>query len=193
MPGTNVLSLEDQYFQWLYGMIGAVSDRNPSHSHWMLAEQLYRKEFRWFIPNDDNRAADGRALRDDFCDLVGSWAESRIIFEPCNMLEMLIGLSRRIDYEVAGSTLDDTGVGVWFWRMLENVGLKQFTDSRYLDGDFVDTAVDSVLENLIERRYDRNGHYGGLFPLHVPCADQREVELWYQASSYLLENSDIAD
>ena len=186
-------SLEGRYFQWLYGMVGALTDRNESHSHWILAEQLYNTVFTWFVPNDHNRAADGGRLRDDFCDIVGSWEDSRIMFEPCNMFEMLIALARRIDYETAGDTVDDAGVGIWFWRMLENAGLAKYTDAVYCDNPRAEIEVAEILENLLERRYDRNGKNGGLFPLHAPRLDQRKVELWYQMSAYLLENCDIAD
>ena len=39
----------------------------------------------------------------------------------------------------------------------------------------------------VERRYKRSGE-GGLFPLKNAAKDQRKVEIWYQLSSYLLEN-----
>lgn len=186
-------SLEGRYFQWLYGMIGAVTDRNESHSHWLLAEQMYNTIFEWYVPNDDNRASDGTMLRDDFCDIVGSGEDSKILFEPCNVLEMLLALAKRIDFETAGDTVDDAGIGLWFWRMVGNAGLAGYTDAVYCENPNAAEEVAERLNVILQRRYDRNGRGGGLFPLHAPRLDQRKVELWYQMSAYLLENCDIAD
>jgi hypothetical protein len=41
---------------------------------------------------------------------------------------------------------------------------------------------------VIWRTYDRRGH-GGLFPLQRSNRDQRRVEIWYQLSEYLLQDT----
>lgn len=184
--------LDDHYFTWLYSHIGLVSDRNPSHSHWMLAEQLYRKNFVWFVPNDDNRATDGLFLRDEFCDRVGSWhnprRDDRMPFEPCTMLEMLIGVAKRASFE-GDDVFPDNSVGGWFWRILNNVGLKRYSDDVFML-ERPHREIEIILDNIVERRYAADGT-GGLFPLQYPVEDQRKTEIWYQMSAYILENSDI--
>lgn len=173
-------SIEERYFEWLYSQIAAVKNRNPSRSYWELAKQLHHKPYIWFVPNDDNRAEDGRLLRDEFLDGAGIREVDRLWMElDCSILEMLIGLSRRVSYESYGTP------GDWFRRLLDNLGFVTFTDSAYNAG--VAEDVDFVLEQLNHRTYDRNGH-GGLFPLHLAAEDQRKVEIWYQMSAYLLSN-----
>ena len=140
---------------------------------------LYTKEFVWLIPNDDNRVEDGRDLRYEFMD-----DESIDEVDPdwmhlgCSVLEMLIGLSRRLAFEAEGEPRD------WFWKLLENVGLPLISDADY---DQHKEQIDIAFDRVIWRRYDADG-YGGLFPLRNPDKDQRKVELWYQAASYILEH-----
>lgn len=170
-------SLDERYFTWLYGQVASVDNGNPSRNYWKLLKQLYIKEFIWIIPNDDNRAEDGRDLRRDFVD------EKRIVNISsdwmslgCSMLEMFIGLSRRLAFEDGG---DSPG---WFWKLIENLGLDLYNDNVQLP----EKKVDEILDQIIWRTYRRNGH-GGLFPLRRAVEDQRDVELWYQLNTYLLE------
>lgn len=176
--------LEELYFVWLYEQVGA-QWTNPRNTYWDLARQLYSKEFIWFVPNDDNRVLDGIELRHEFIDrfpqarlgeVDSAWLEI-----GCSMLEMLIAFSRVLAFEGEGEPRE------WFWVMLENADLKQFTDARYLRGrKKTQELVDEYLDMIIWRRFASNGE-GGLFPLENPTEDQRKTELWYQASAYLLE------
>lgn len=93
------------------------------------------------------------------------------------MLELLIGLSRRLAFE------DDGSPRRWFWQLVENLNLAQYTDKERLPI----ATVDEVLNRVIWRTYNPNG-IGGLFPLRNQSQDQREVELWYQLSAYLLDD-----
>lgn len=170
--------LDELYFQWLYGQVGSLEEKNPSHTYWELLRQLYNKEFVWIIQNDDNRAIDGQALRREFIDQEGiTGVDSGWMQLSCSMLELLIALSRRLAFE------DGSEVHIWFWRLIENLGLERFNDNTRVPTKL----VEGTLNRLIFRTYDRKGH-GGLFPLNRTREDQREVELWYQLNEYLIEN-----
>ncbi|MFZ1684153.1 MAG: hypothetical protein WAU88_08510, partial [Candidatus Zixiibacteriota bacterium] len=67
---------------------------------------------------------------------------------------------------------------------IQVLNLFQYNDLEY--NDQAEATIDEVLNRVIFRTYDARGN-GGLFPLRRPQRDQREVELWYQASAYLLE------
>jgi hypothetical protein len=170
--------LDELYFKWLYGQVGSIKLKNPSRTYWALLRQLFTKEFVWIIPNDDNRLEDGRDLRQEFMQ------EQKVDVDPqwldlgCSMLEMLIALSRRLSFE------DDTPADEWFWTLIENLGLRSFSDKNLVAADF----VDEVLDDVIWRTYDSDGK-GGLFPLKNPGGDQRDIEIWYQLSAYLIENN----
>lgn len=173
--------LDELYFTWLYGQVGSVEIRNPSKTYWKLFKHLFTKEFVWIIPNDDNRAEDGRDLRYEFIDdhpklngrVPADWMDI-----GCSMLELLIGLSRRLAFEGEGEPRS------WFWVLIENLGLENCNDNAVIPDD----DIDDILDQVIWRTYNRNGS-GGLFPLKRAAADQREIELWYQMSAYLLERA----
>ena len=169
--------LDEQYLVWLYSQVGSVYNRNPSKSYWRLLKLLYNKEFLWIIPNDDNRAEDGRDLRVEFIEQRNIQHVDRDWMRlGCSMLELLIGLSRRLAFEAEGEPRG------WFWKLMENIGLAEYNDHAL----FSDDQVNKVLDDVILRTYKRNGA-GGLFPLKKTVEDQREVELWYQMNAYVVE------
>lgn len=176
------VSLDERYFVWLYSQLADPKHRDPSRSYWLMCERLHKTEFLWSIRNDENRAMDGLALRDQFHD------ETHEGYSPdwdelgCSMLEMLVALSRRASFQTGGAS------ALWFWDILENLELRKYNDSVFHPA--IGDAVDRMLSRIIRREYEPNGR-GGLFPLRDPERDQREVEIWYQLSAYLLENYDF--
>lgn len=146
----------------------------------MLAVALYKKEFTWFVSNDDNRMEDGRELREDFVEEMAIERDQAWMEEGCSMLEMLIALSRRCAFEADEDPFE------WFWVLIDNLGLRPFVDEEFTDDYNVD--VDIVLDRVVNRTYKSNGH-GGLFPLHHSKEDQRRVEIWYQMAAYLNEST----
>lgn len=171
--------LENDYFEWLYGLVGAVRNRNPARSYWTLIKMLHSTEFLWFIPNDDNRLEEGKELRLEFLQTQGiDQVDPEWVDTGCSMLEMLIALSRRMAFEAERSPL------VWFWELLENLNVSSYNDNVITNRDI--REIEQALDRVINRRYRANGE-GGLFPLKSPRQDQRKIELWYQMSAYLLE------
>lgn len=177
-------NVRNEYYHWLCYIIRV---NGLKSSYYLLAKTLYEIPFSWFVPNDDNRGADGLRLRQRFSEEEGCDLDT--VFNsfdmPCTMLEMLIGLAQRMKDMMA-----DTGFGgrlsKWYEELLDNVGLYEFTDEQFeeLGGS---AAVKQIIEQVLGRTYQRNGN-GGLFPLKHAKKDQRRVELWYQMSSYLMEN-----
>src|SRR5882757_163395 len=116
-------TLDERYLTWLVKQVEPVTNLNPARSHWLLCTQMYRKEFTWFIPNDDNRLYDGLDIRQEFIDseeggdVPGNW-----LSEACSFLEMVIALSRRMAFE------SDLEPAYWFWRMIENLNLRIYVD-----------------------------------------------------------------
>lgn len=174
-------SIDGAYLEWLYSQVGIVQNRNPERSYWKLLRQLYTKQFLWFVPNDDNRVEDGRALRPQFIDetgfQLGDSYEEWLALE-CSMLEMLIALAQRVAFESDGQPAE------WFWRLMHNLELDEYSDLIYEIA--ISEEVEEVLDRVNNRTYDANGS-GGLFPLRDPRSDQRDTEIWYQKEAYLLE------
>lgn len=165
---------------WLCGLAN-IEQRN--NTYWELAKVLYFTDFKWFVPNDDNRAFEGKNLRERFCDEVGIEYIVDNFPEEVSMLELIIALAYRWE-----NIIDDKSMDEWFWKMLENAGLDKYTDEfLYAVGDVGFEEIDQILEKIINRTYRRDGR-GGLFPLQRAKKDQRKVELWYQMNTYLVEN-----
>lgn len=173
--------LDESYFVWLYRQVASVRLKNPARTYWSLLRHLFRKEYVWLVPNDDNRVEDGRDLRYEFFETDGIEPDPEWLGIGCSMLEMLIGLSRRLAFEAEGESAG------WFWQLIENLDLRQYNDNNYDDRDKeLFLKIDETIDQVIWRTYDFNGT-GGLFPLTDPQEDQRDIELWYQMSRYLLE------
>lgn len=170
--------LDELYFVWLYRQVASPDITEPSLTYWKLLKELFTKEFVWLIPNDDNRLEDGKELRAEFLreesihDVDRGWIEL-----GCSVLELMIGLSRRLAFEAEGEP------HYWFWHMIDNLGIG-YSDSER----FPKTTIRNKIDKLIFRTYGKDGR-GGLFPLNHPSKDQRKVELWYQLSAYVLEQS----
>jgi len=142
----------DSYFLWLCKLVGVEKGED---TYYMLLKRLHSKEFSWYVPNDDNRASDGIKLRDTWVDTAGlGYYELDILEGPCSVLEMLIGLSFRIN-EILSDADSTDDVGPWFWEMVNNLGLGSFNDAAYISkgGHF---AVEMKMLNMVERRYGSN-------------------------------------
>ena len=139
---------------------------------------MHMKEFVWMpeAGNDDNRIEDGLDLRMEFFHEIGRRGD-RGDFGPCSVLEVMIGVSRRLAW-FAGD-----GAEGWAFELLRNLELHKMPDplsSRKA------AKVDRILETLIWRNYRPDG-YGGFFPLAWPSRDQTRVEIWYQMNEYIGE------
>lgn len=168
--------IEDVYFNWLYSKVASVEVPTPSLTHWNLLRELHATEFVWLISGDDNRAADGVALRREFHRMIQLELDQELpwMMLGCSVLEMLIGFSRRASFQT------DMPEREWFWIFLGNLRLADLNDAQE---DFY-IYVREVLDSFIWRTYRRNGD-GGLFPLKAPKKNQKKVEIWYQFCEYL--------
>lgn len=174
--------VEQDYFHWLCEMMDV---ERMDRSYWLLAKDLWSTEFYSLVPHDENRAMDGLALREEYLD-VTNYPRYVHIEGECTVLEMLVALARRIDFEMSDPYVERDSSVHWFWEMIDNLGLSEFTDENYVDLNGI-VEVEIILARFLERAYRRNGS-GGLFPLMRSSSDQRKVEIWYQMNEYLMEN-----
>ena len=169
---------DDAYLRWLYGQVASVRLKNPNRTYWSLLRLLYTTEFVWFVPNDDNRAEDGRELRYEFIEETGiAHIDDEWLALNCSMLEMLIALSRRLAFEADGQAR------AWFWHLLHNLEIDNYTDAVT---PFPERRINNALDTVIWRTYREDGRCG-LFPLKRAHENQKKVEIWYQLAAYLLQ------
>lgn len=164
--------IEEAYFNWLCAKVQWKRNRNYSK----LLEILYHTEFTWTILGDRNRESDGLELRTDFLrDCRINDPDPEWLNAPCSVLEVLIALACRAEFE--------TGIPVrdWFWTFIKNLRLD---DYRYVSPRDI-PVIEEILNTFVWRTYSPNGD-GGLFPMRSPNGhDQRQIELWYQFFEYL--------
>ena len=180
-------NVEQDYFHWLCDLVHVEQEER---SYWLLAKDLHRSEFYALIQRDENRMYDGLELREDYLSSIG-YPDYVELLGECSVFEMMIAVARPIDFQTTdpyrGENFDRTTY--WFWQMIENLGLTEFSDDVYMELDGID-VVDNVVKTLVERQYEADGS-GGLFPLRYPSGDQRDVEIWYQMSAYLNERNEM--
>lgn len=172
----------NRYFDFLCSFVGKLDEYS------LLLEKLQSIEFYSLIPNDDNRGSDGLYLRSMFDDEEGQ-ASLSSLSNKCSMLEMLIGLSNRLEFETAQSKWEKN-VSEWFWILIDNLGLTNCTNYALKKEPSIYDLIDSVVDTMLSRGYDADGN-GGLFPLKHSKNDQRRIEIWYQMNNYITENYPI--
>lgn len=175
---TEVLSDElfGEYFGYLCSLVGS-PDTIKSREN--LLETLFRTKFVTVVPNDENRLEDGKNIREEFAELTGFEVSP---YYPGNVLEVLIGISRRLNFILYDFSVGDRSK-ILFWKLLENLGLI------FEERNEEDTRENKeIIDRFINREYDFCGR-GGIFPLRErPMEDQRTLELWYQMANWVNEN-----
>jgi len=169
--------LKTLYFNWLVKSIGR-GHRDLVNVPFL--EFLHHIPYRGILPNDENREEDGKYLRYSFSVRNNQPGADDILAGPCSMLEMLIGLAKKLEFTIAEGPTDRTAQ--WFWMFVNN--LKLMPQS----GPMADYRNKEIIDRFINREYEYSGR-GGLFPLEHPKEDQREVEIWYQMMAYAEENN----
>lgn len=173
---------DDHYFIWLCRLIAVGPNQAP---YIRLAEALHGETF---APDrnsmDMNRAYDGMNLRTEFYRKFGMQGSAGNR-GSCTMLEMMVGLSKRIAFlmETAGKP---KRIAEFFWKMVENLGLTGLTDDNF-DKFHGDVAVKKAADHVNNRDYLPDGS-GGLFHVSNPKQDLRTIEIWYQMHQWLNEN-----
>lgn len=170
----SLILVKVKYYEWLLMQI------NAKKSYGKLLAYLHQIPFRWSIKMDENREADGLALRYQFAaehDVLNM--DDEMDNADCSVLEMMVALAIQCEVSIG---MDDPDFGnrtdQWFWGMIENLGLKTMVNSR-----FDEQRVAEVIDRFLDREYDPDGT-GGLFTIENCKYDLREVELWYQACWY---------
>lgn len=142
--------LRNRYMKWLIELIDNVPNVRWS-DYTLLLDELHRTTFIWLddtpeLAMDENRAKDGLYLRELFdCETgydISDYYDE--IGKNCSVLEMMIGLSMRIENQIMGE--GEELYGRWFWYMIKNIRLAKMTDWAYNE-----QKVRSILRDLLYR------------------------------------------
>lgn len=131
-------------------------------------------------PGDENRLADGLAMRNEFAQAYTLKHSDLEALDnlPCSVFEMMVALSVRMSNTFWSSPKH------WFMEMLRNLRLDCYTVPL---SDAGCCEIEDIIFRFLNRYYDERGH-GGLFPLDGnPPMNMREVEIWWQMNWWLNE------
>jgi hypothetical protein len=173
-------AIEDAYFDWLCGeALGTRPYRN-------VCAYLHSVKFKYDVPNDDNRAADGQELRHEFEEnalpwyayYTNDWMDFEMV--DATIFEVLVAMARRCQFQVELEQHE------WFYTFLKNLRINRYIDEGFCQRDRV--AVQKKIGPFNNRTYSPSGA-GSIFPLRRSRdRDMRRIELWYQMSAYIIEN-----
>ena len=180
--------VSNAYFEWLCSLISnGCPVARSAYKFDKLLLFLHNTDFRYSIPRDGNRYEDGINMRYRFSrekHIPYSQVKADIGDKHCSMLEMMVALAARCEEQIMSNIEYGDRTGVWFWSMVENLGLIEMND-RY----FVEDFCQHVIDRFLDRKYQANG-VGGLFRVDVVdenlyFVDLTNYEIWCQAMWYL--------
>lgn len=172
-----------EYRDWLIANFGLNNELD------YILEVLFDIEFYSLVKYDEDRAMDGLVLRDewaeylgfdDFGDLVGS----KYDFGAANVLEVLIGIAKRIEFQLFGSIyMDDWGPVEILWNLIENLGL---TDEEVVHSCDTFERISSIVTLFLSRENFRHKKCH-IFTFETPPKGLKNMNIWSQMTLYIRE------
>lgn len=173
--------LVDDYVYYLYRIV-----QNGGENHRKLCVELFKNRFfitRSAPKRDIDREKDGLELRKE-------WSNDSLDGEfhviPCTMLEMIIGISKRMSEQLMDEDGEDK-TAQYFWEIMENLGLTCMDDDNFgWETGLAQKKIAKTCEILCKRQYNPDGTGGGMFPMPgILGINQKKIEIWYQMQEYI--------
>lgn len=124
-------------------------------------------DFKWYIPEDEDKAIQALRVRDEYCYETGMPSPRQA---PASFLEVFVSIT---DTLTAMVYLDRE---LFTKSILLNVGARSYSDDGRLPSEIHEGAL-NIAERVMYRTYSRNGT-GGLF--RIPGVDTLEMPLTTQ-------------
>ena len=172
--------LVDDYVYYLYKIV-----QNGGENHRKLCVELFKNRFfitRSAPKRDIDREKDGLELRKE---QIYELYEAQLTY-PCTMLEMIIGISKRMSEQLMDEDGEDK-TAQYFWEIMENLGLTCMDDDNFgWDTGLAQKKIAKTCEILCKRQYNPDGTGGGMFPMPgLLGINQKKMEIWYQMQEYI--------
>ena len=171
-----MMEAEKIYREWLISQVNTVED------YTYLLRELYNIEFFSLVKYDEDRGVDGLALREQWA--TGVRYEGSLDFGAANVLEVLIGIAKRIEFQLFGTKYYEEWDYVnIFWDLIDNLGLgDMFGDiSRYTFDE-----IHEIVSHFLNREYFRHKK-GNIFIFENEPKDLRKLNIWTQMGLYIRE------
>lgn len=172
---------QDEYLDFLIDYVGSA---NGEFSYNRLLSVLYNIEYYFLMDMDSNQRNNAVYLKKSLADENGIRC---CALNYCSVLDILIYLADHMAFDIDPLDCQLTGIDIYFWELIENLGLSEFSDQEWVDRSS-DNAVKFIIDRWLNRKFKRNG-IGSPFPLSSKrFGDQRYLELWDQMNCYIFEN-----
>lgn len=166
------------YIDWLVDCVNVMEDRDYSDLLYRLSEI----EFYPLINYDEDRGDDGIALRELW--VIETGIQSDLDFGGASVLEVLIGIAKRIEFQLFGSHyIDEWDYVKVFWDMIWNLGLEEFSGT--LSRDTFE-EIHRIVTLWLNREYFRHKK-GNIFIIENDPRNMRKLNIWTQMSLYIRE------
>ena len=172
--------LVDDYVYYLYRIV-----QNGGENHRKLCVELFKNRFfitRSAPKRDIDREKDGLELRKE---QIYELYEAQLTY-PCTMLEMIIGISKRMSEQLMDEDGEDK-TAQYFWEIVGNLGLNCWDDDNFgWETGLAQKKIAKTCEILCKRQYNPDGTGGGMFPMPgLLGINQKKMEIWYQMQEYI--------
>lgn len=173
------------YFTYLCEIV-CVDGRYTDESYWVLAEELWNTEYTWILGQDENRVKSVSVLRHRY---LADGGKELYCGNP-SVFEVLVMLSDAM-FDLLDELDDEDRRPMYFWEMIDNLGLGGYNDNLFREypgrnGQYY-RNINRKIGIWLDRKFNFDGS-GSPFPLKNHPQNQRNVELWYQMQSYIVEN-----
>lgn len=171
--------MANQYYRWLYDYI----DPREQDSYFILTQILFSIPFKYDIPMDQNR-------EDEIFELQGNFADENPNDEMdiprfFSVFELMIILARHMEYQdMRDHTTGE--VGPYFWELIENLGLRDYTDTYMEHYPESQNEVRDCIVDMMDHNYNPIDGRGSLFPIKRGALDRTTMQLWDQLATYML-------
>lgn len=179
MRTQNTTKTKELYFQNLCEIIRFKypNKNNMDRRYEQLLRLLYSIEYIPACDMDNNRVADACEFRARWEEHTGNYVGEMIF----SVLEVLIALSVRVEFNIMNNEKYGDRTGLWFWEMMANTGIDIYDDTAYDE-----TAIRVAVNHAMSGRIDRDGN-GGFFVVESSKYDMRKGDLWKQFMWYLTQ------
>lgn len=160
---------DELYFEWLRDQ-STPSDTISTYD--AVLRRLYNTRYVPLETLDDNRAEDGKELREEWHDLYNDYAseiDDTWFEEDCSILEMFVALSRRCEFQTT-----HTSAQHWVSIFLMNLDILISDFEFEINQDYIDSTIDDFTNGVQT-----------IFPTNVPNGSSKQ--LWYQMMDYIEE------
>lgn len=169
------------YKDWLIGLVNVCDEEYRP-----LLSILHDIPFIPMVRGDEDRASDGVHLRSEWLETLGIEGEIDIFWGECSVLEMLIALSKRIEFQIYGRK----DYEIWpmeriFWDLIHNLdGLDRYFGSKLTRKEV--SEVHEIVDFFVQRMY-QTAKKRNIFHFRNKKVHYWKMSIWDQMGLYLRE------